>query len=125
MEPNTVALLASVMLGEAGILGEEAMLAVGHVIMNRVSSNLFPDTVEDVIEQPYQWNGRAHPGAYHEALARKVLRRDHDPTGGMLYTLSENDRRKLKFPVGDRIYTWKIFKLHLYEEWPTFTQKTN
>jgi len=111
------------MLGEAGVLGEEAMLAVGHVIMNRVSSDFFPNTVTEVVEQPNQWNGRTIPHGYEEALARQVLRRNHDPTKGMLYSLSENDRRKLKFPIGDKIYEWKVFKIHLYKEWPTFAQK--
>lgn len=115
--PDPVTLLASVMVGEAGVLGPEAMLFVGHVVMNRVSSPCFPDTVVEVIEQQGQFNGRGIPKGCHLAMARRVLRRSRDPTGGMLYVLSEQDRERLGFPEGDLSIGKGGFQLHFYRRW--------
>ena len=115
---NVVFLLASVMVGEAEVLGEAAMLTVGHVIMNRVASDDFPNTVVEVIQQYRQWNGRGYPRRYHKGLARRVLRRPRDSTGGMLFCYSEQDRGRLELPEGDIVIGDGIFQLHLYREWP-------
>ena len=119
MTPDLIAILAAVMAGEAGILGDDAMLGVGHGIMNRVVSPYFPDTVMEVLFQPGQWNGWEDPTEHHRSLAKAVLRRDHDPTGGMLYAYSEQDRQRLGFPEGDKVYgTGRVFRVHLYKEYP-------
>lgn len=117
---SVIWLLASVMVREAGVLGEDGMLAIGHCVMNRVASDKFPDKVVEVIEQPGQWNGRGAWGGNEEALARRVLRRDQnkDPTGGALYALSEQDRVKLGFPEGDTVVEDGRYRLHLYRAWP-------
>ncbi len=46
-------LMAGVMLGEAGVLGPEAALAVGHIIHNRVAAVEFPNTYAEVVEQGF------------------------------------------------------------------------
>lgn len=118
--PNVVVALAAVMVSEACVLGEEGMLAIGHVIMNRVARIDFPNDVISVIEQPGQWATPGDPMGYHEALARRVLRRDHDPTDGALFALSEQDREVLGFPDGDKVIELnEVTKLHLYKVWPS------
>ncbi len=47
--------LAATIQAEVGILPMEGKLAVGSVIMNRVKSSYFPDTITDVITSPDQF----------------------------------------------------------------------
>ena len=114
---NVVFLLASVMVGEAEVLGEAAMLTVGHVIMNRVSSPDFPNTIVEVIQQYRQWNGRGYPRRYHRGLARAVLRREKPPHD-YLFCYSEQDRERLGLEEGDMVIGDGVFRLHLYRKWP-------
>ena len=56
-----------------------------------------------------------------EELALEVLLAEQkdDPTGGMFYVLSAQDRERLSFPHGDLVLTGaRPFALHLYREWP-------
>ncbi len=118
MTPDVIWLLASVMVREAEVLGEGAMLTVGHILMNRVSSPDFPNTMAEVIAQPRQWNGRGYPRRYHKGLARQVLRRDGDIAGGMLYCYSQQDKERLGLAEGDMAMGDGMFQLHLYLEFP-------
>ena len=57
-------LIAVVTMGEAEGESEEGKRLVIDTILNRVDSEYFPDTIEEVIYQPYQfeamWNGRIY-----------------------------------------------------------------
>lgn len=54
---NTLHLLASVMFGEARNQGEEGMIAVCHVIMNRARHpSWWGKTISEVILKPYQFS---------------------------------------------------------------------
>lgn len=59
---ETVALFAGILECEAGSTDYDALLAVATVIMNRVESSRYPDTIKDVIYQSGQfsptWSGR-------------------------------------------------------------------
>lgn len=73
-----VLLLAQVMVHEAQGEGEEGMLAVGSVVMNRVNSELFPDTISEVVYQKKQFSGsrkiaKITPTEEEIALAEQVL----------------------------------------------------
>lgn len=48
-------LLAKIISAEAGYEDEKGQIAVGNVILNRVESSKFPDTIRDVIYQPGQF----------------------------------------------------------------------
>jgi spore germination cell wall hydrolase CwlJ-like protein len=52
---SDIELLAKIVYLEAGNQSEEGMLAVANVVLNRVKSDKFPDTVYDVIFQPRQF----------------------------------------------------------------------
>lgn len=52
---NTLKLLASIIFCEAGNQPYEGQVAVGAVVMNRVRSGLFPDTIQEVIYQKGQF----------------------------------------------------------------------
>ncbi|EKP94399.1 cell wall hydrolase [Thermaerobacter subterraneus] len=90
LTPRELRLLAQMIEAEAGAEPYEGKVAVGAVILNRVRSPLFPDTVEEVIFQPWQfepvlngWFWR-EPSAASWRAARDAAR-GLDPTGGALY----------------------------------------
>lgn len=60
-------LLSSIIYCEAGSESYKGKVAVGIVVMNRVKSNLFPDTVKGVIYQSYQFTP-ARNGSLDRAL---------------------------------------------------------
>lgn len=62
-------LLAAVVQMEAGGQGYEGMLAVASVVMNRVNSGRYPNTITEVIYQRGQFPG-AHNGILNRILAR-------------------------------------------------------
>ena len=60
--------MSSIIYSEAGAECYAGKKAVGIIIMNRVKSQSFPNTVEDVIYQPGQF-GPAKNGALNKALS--------------------------------------------------------
>lgn len=112
---ESLLLLATVIQGEAGLV-PAAMLLVGHAIMNRLDDPRW-STIEEVINAPYQWNGRAEPSSLALYWARQVLRRDSDPTGGMIFVISGDDEVRLGCPAGDVVYVNGDHSVHGYREW--------
>lgn len=62
-------LLAAVVQMEAGGQGYDGMLAVASVVMNRVNSGKYPNTITDVIYQKGQFPG-AHNGKLNKILSK-------------------------------------------------------
>jgi N-acetylmuramoyl-L-alanine amidase len=65
-------------------------IAVGAVVLNRVKSPRFPDTITDVIFQPGQFTVVADGSIYREPVqsaytAARLALSGYDPTGGSLY----------------------------------------
>ncbi len=60
-------LLSSIMYCEAGIEGYQGQLAVGIVVMNRVKSDLFPDSIKGVVYQ----GGQFTP-SFNGSLSRRL-----------------------------------------------------
>lgn len=87
-------LLAALIYCEAGNQSYEGMVAVGAVVLNRVASSSFPNTIYDVIYQSGQFTP-AYSGALASALASGVPSACYDaavaalngenPVGGALY----------------------------------------
>jgi spore germination cell wall hydrolase CwlJ-like protein len=84
--------------------GEPAIgqVAVAHVIMNRAESDAYPDTVCDVIRQPYQFSYDPDSGIYYgsdewesalEAAVFAKLGIVSDPTSGALHYYAHNKVR--------------------------------
>ncbi len=67
-DADTIALLAAILECEAGV-SYEGMIAVGTVIMNRVGSAKFPNTIEEVIYQSGQFSP-VRSGKLDEVLQR-------------------------------------------------------
>ncbi len=109
----TISLLSAVMCGEAGILSDDAMMDIGHVVLNRVEDDAFPNNVPDVIEDGF--NGYQEPSLWDRLLAMKVLLRKKATE--FLYALSLQDRLKLGCDEGDKVWGDPPFQLHLYKEW--------
>ena len=87
-------LLAAIIYCEAGNQPYDGMVAVGAVVMNRVASGSFPNTISEVIYQSGQFTP-AYSGGLASALANGVpsgcydaagaALAGEDPTGGCLY----------------------------------------
>jgi N-acetylmuramoyl-L-alanine amidase len=73
--------------------GRQGMLAVGHVTLNRVRSNLFPNTICGVVHQRSQFSWTRNPGRVSgplwtrsQEIAREIMAGEtRDPTNGALY----------------------------------------
>ncbi|RJQ27240.1 MAG: LysM peptidoglycan-binding domain-containing protein [Peptococcaceae bacterium] len=88
--PDEVDLLARLITAEADGESYLAKVAVGAVVLNRVKSSDFPNTIQEVIFEPYQFepvqNGFIYRPASAESLqAAKDALNGQDPTGGALY----------------------------------------
>lgn len=69
-EANDLQRLAAIIYCEAGGEPYEGQLAVGTVVMNRVASSKYADTIEGVLTQPYQFTP-VGSGRYAIALAKE------------------------------------------------------
>ncbi|MFZ5645157.1 MAG: cell wall hydrolase [Bacillota bacterium] len=83
-------LLARVIEGEAADEPMKGKVAVGAVVMNRVESEKFPDSISQVVYQPLAFEAVSN-GQYNRPLTRESLEaadmalEGKDPTGGALY----------------------------------------
>lgn len=88
-------LLASIIFCEAGNQSFEGQVAVGAVIMNRIASSAYPNTIEGVIYQPGQfgpagsgWLDQIRSTAGYTASAMQAAEAalaGQNPIGGCLY----------------------------------------
>ena len=63
-------MLAALIECEAGDQSYYGMLCVGAVVMNRINSSSFPDTLYEVLYQPYQFTPVTASGRFALVLAR-------------------------------------------------------
>ncbi len=103
-------LMASIIFCEAGNQSYEGQVAVGAVIMNRVRSASYPDSIEEVIYQPGQfgpaitgWLDKVRSsGGYTDSAmqaARDALS-GANPIGGCLYF----DQGNSGYQIGDHFF---------------------
>lgn len=107
---DTQKLLASIIFCEAGNQSYEGQVAVGAVVMNRVRSASFPDTVEEVIYQAGQfspagsgWLNRVrNSGGYTDSAMQAAADalNGSNPVGGCLYF----DRGGSGMQIGDHFF---------------------
>lgn len=109
-----VDLLARLIMAEAESESYSAKVAVGAVVMNRVKSPQWPNTITDVIYQNingyYQFspvaNGTINRPANEESVrAAKAAMSGYDPTNGAMfyYDISTKNQWMLSKPVSTRI----------------------
>lgn len=69
---NDLYVLSHIISAESGNCSEDMMIAVGSVVLNRVSDERFPNTIEEVVFQPGQysptWNGAYYAEPTEEAV---------------------------------------------------------
>ncbi|RIX53745.1 spore cortex-lytic enzyme [Paenibacillus nanensis] len=88
-------LMARIIYGEARGESYEGQVAVGAVVMNRLASSKFPNTVRGVIEQPGAFTA-VSDGQYYMTPDKEAYMaaldavRGYDPTGGALYYFNPN-----------------------------------
>ena len=113
---SDTALLAKLIYGEARGESYTGQVAVGAVVMNRVKSSSFPNTVSGVIYQPYaftavsdgQINLTPNNTAYEAA---KAAMNGYDPTGGAIYYYNPSTAsskwiysRKTTVTIGNHVF---------------------
>ena len=113
---NDVTLLAKLIYGEARGESYTGQVAVGAVVMNRVKSSSFPNTISGVIYQPYaftavsdgQINMTPNNTAYEAA---KAAINGYDPTGGAIYYYNPSTAsskwiysRKTTVTIGNHVF---------------------
>ena len=113
---SDVALLARLIYGEARGESYTGQVAVGAVVMNRVKSSSFPNTISGVIYQPYaftavsdgQINMNPSTTAYEAA---KAAMNGWDPTGGAIYYYNPSTAssrwiysRKTTVTIGNHVF---------------------
>lgn len=115
--PDDLDLLARLITVEAGNQPYEAQVAVGAVVLNRVRSPSFPDSVREVIFDPGQFppatNGRINrrPATAAAVKAAEDALAGVDPTNGALYFTSAGSAGKFfrqrpgRIVLGDLLFT--------------------
>lgn len=87
---DSINLLARVIMGEAADEPYAGKVAVGAVMLNRVKSDQFPNTLAGVVYQPQAFESVSN-GQYNRALDPDAMRAaqdaisGYDPTGGALF----------------------------------------
>ncbi|WP_322904743.1 cell wall hydrolase [Paenibacillus sp. SGZ-1009] len=116
-DQDAVDILAHVIYGEARGESFRGQVAVGAVVLNRVQSNEFPNTIWDVVMQPGQFTAVADGQYYLKPNqtaynAAKQALRGVDPTNGALYyynpriaTSEWSMRRPAVITLGQHIFT--------------------
>ena len=96
-QPSNVQLLARAINGEARGEPYEGQVAVGAVIMNRVKSSKFPNTIAGVIYQSGAFtavsDGQINEPITQESTVLKAAQdalNGWDPTGGAIYYFNPN-----------------------------------
>lgn len=113
---DDITLLATILQGEAAVLGPAGMTAVAAVFVARMLSPAFPSTVSAVAPPFY---GRAIPGPTALYIAADALTNPANYSVEFVYCFSAQDRRKLGLPPGDRqLIRSRTWQLHLYKEDP-------
>jgi len=117
LSESDIRLLARLITAEARGQPYAGQVAVGAVVMNRMRSNSFPDSVRAVIYQPGQFepvaNGHINTEPTETALkAARAAAAGEDPTGGALYFFNPAKtsnaflwRRPHKVTIGDHRFT--------------------
>lgn len=91
---------------------EKGQIAVAWVVLNRIRSSLFPDTVCDVVKQrgQFPWAAKRLKLTYDDrsaSIALGVLDGTHpDPTNGSLYFQSVRyfDNKKMNVKIGNHYF---------------------
>ena len=116
---DDIQLLATILQGEAAVLGPAGMTAVAAVFIARLLSPAYPSTVSAVAPPFY---GRADPSPIALDIAEQALAHPQQLLalfGTHMFVFSAQDRHRLHLPPGDRQFirsdTWQ---LHLYQEDP-------
>jgi len=111
---NETYLLASILYGEAGVLGWPGMFAIGLCVMARKQS----------YTNPYHgFYGHSFvPSSQAYILARVFLSVSPNIWVGLFgsypYCLSKQDRERLGFPPGDIVIGRKKYQINMYKRWP-------
>jgi len=106
--------VATVLQGEAGPLGPDAMTAVADTMIARKVSPDFPNSWPEVLEAYY---ARADPSPEAIAIAYRAVTTPWTP-GRYFFAYSAEDRARRGWRRGDRVIEGHRLQLHLAASWP-------
>ena len=114
-----VYMLACVMVGEAEVLGDTAMLWVGQVALNRVADPRFPSSLHQVLEDGFAGWGRPDDRAVALAEGLMACQSVDVAVHDYLWVYSLQDVERLGFVPGDRVLGGLgRYRLHFYRGVP-------
>lgn len=93
-------LLSKLINSECGICTEKEMEMVGSVVLNRVESSQYPDSIEEVIFQPNQFCGARSPNFTRSVMSDRISKRLLSGKGRtlrILYFANPNLSKNQKF----------------------------
>jgi spore germination cell wall hydrolase CwlJ-like protein len=83
-----IALIEHIVMNEVGHCSEESKIAVANVILNRLASPQFPDTVREVIYAPRQFSavyGKLKPDKHTKRAVQKAINGEDNSKGAVYY----------------------------------------
>ena len=85
---EAIALIEHIVMNEVGHCSEESKIAVANVILNRLASPQFPDTVREVIYAPRQFSavyGKLKPDKHTKRAVQKAINGEDNSKGAVYY----------------------------------------
>lgn len=111
-----LSLVASLVHGEAGVLGTEGMFWVADSLLGRVESPEFPcSTLTECADGYYARSPSPDAGAW--AVAYLATVRPWRPSG-FVYAYSGEDAERMGWSTGEKVLQAWGHSLHLRRDWP-------
>ena len=99
---NDLYVLSHIISAEAGNCSEDMMLSVGSVVLNRVTDDRFPDSIEEVVFQEGQYSPTWNGTFYNEPTEGAVVAAKTLLEGGAVIDASVV--WQAEFPQGQGVY---------------------
>lgn len=113
VDESEIDLLAHLIYAEANTLGEDGMRYAGSVVLNRMSSGSYPDTLEGVIYQSGQyactWNGgiNKEPSDVAYEIAEELLIYGSVLPGEVVYQSEFTQGSGVYLKLGNTYFCWR------------------
>ena len=92
-----VKLIEKIVVGEAGGCSEDTMIVVANVILNRLKSNQFPETITEIVYQPGQFStaySSVQPTSKVKKAVAKALPGYDNSRGALFFYASKHVHKK-------------------------------
>lgn len=117
MIPALVLVVASVLSGECGPVGNGCEHLVATTMANRLADDRWPDNLDGVLEA-YYGSAPATPTSLRWAMQLVAHPQSLVVRGGYCYAYSDADRARMGWREGETVIWGGGVRLHLSGEWP-------